>query len=49
MSWSRFKEFYFQDTALGLSLDVSRIPFPDGFLPSMEARMQKAFADMGRA
>jgi glucose-6-phosphate isomerase len=46
MSWSRFKEFYYQDEALGIALDISRIPFPDAFLASMEPRMQKAFAEM---
>ncbi len=46
MTWSRFKEFYYQDEALGVSLDISRIPFPDGFLASMEPRIQKAFGEM---
>jgi glucose-6-phosphate isomerase len=46
MTWSRFKEFYYQDEALGLALDISRIPFPDGFLALMEPRIQKAFAEM---
>jgi glucose-6-phosphate isomerase len=46
MTWNRFKEFYYQDEALGVALDISRIPFPDGFLASMEPRMQKAFAEM---
>jgi glucose-6-phosphate isomerase len=46
MSWSRFKEFCYQYPALGLSLDLSRMPFPDGFLDSMEAKFAQAFADM---
>jgi glucose-6-phosphate isomerase len=46
MTWTRFKEYYFQDAALGVALDISRIPFPDGYLGSMEPRMQKAFAEM---
>jgi glucose-6-phosphate isomerase len=46
MTWSRFKEFYFQDEALGVSLDISRIPFPDGYLASMEPKIQKAFGEM---
>jgi glucose-6-phosphate isomerase len=46
MSWNRFKEFYYEDAALGLALDISRIPFPDGYLASMEPRIQKAFAEM---
>ncbi|HEY5079533.1 MAG TPA: glucose-6-phosphate isomerase, partial [Opitutaceae bacterium] len=46
MSWSRFKELRFQDPALGVALDISRIPFPDGFLAAMEPRIQKAFDAM---
>ncbi len=46
MSWARFKKHLYQDTGLGLSVDISRIPFPDGFLASMEKPMQQAFADM---
>ncbi len=46
MNWSRFKEFYYQNEALGVSLDISRIPFPDGFLGSMEPKIRKAFAEM---
>ncbi|HEY0943666.1 MAG TPA: glucose-6-phosphate isomerase [Opitutaceae bacterium] len=46
MSWSRFKQHYYQNSELGLALDISRIPFPDGFLASMEKPMQQAFAAM---
>jgi glucose-6-phosphate isomerase len=46
MTWARFKEYYYQDAALGVALDVSRIPFPDTYLGSMEPRIQKAFAEM---
>jgi glucose-6-phosphate isomerase len=46
MSWERFKSLLFEDASLGLSLDISRIPFPDGYLESMEPRIQKAYADM---
>jgi glucose-6-phosphate isomerase len=46
MTWSRFKEYYYQDEALGVALDISRIPFPDGYLASMEPRIQKAFGEM---
>src|ERR1019366_8193238 len=46
MNWNRFKALRYQDPALGVALDISRIPFPDGYLASMEGRMQKAFADM---
>lgn len=46
MNWNRFKTHFRHYPELGLSLDISRIPFPDDFLSSMEPRMQKAFADM---
>jgi glucose-6-phosphate isomerase len=46
MTWTRFKEHCYQYPSLGLSLDISRMPFPDRLLESMEAKFQKAFADM---
>src|SRR5580704_201758 len=46
MSWSRFKKYFHADAGLGVSLDVSRIPFPDGFLAEWEPAMQQAFAAM---
>jgi len=46
MTWTRYKEYLYQDAALGLALDISRVPFPDSYLGSMEARIQQAFASM---
>jgi glucose-6-phosphate isomerase len=46
MTWNRYKEYYFQDPGLGIALDISRIPFPEDFMGSMEAPMQKAFTEM---
>ena len=46
MNWSRFKSHFYHNAELGLSLDVSRIPFPDEFLATMAPRMEQAFADM---
>ena len=46
MTWSRFKEHYYQNPALGFALDISRVPFPDDFLAAMEPAMQRAFAEM---
>jgi glucose-6-phosphate isomerase len=46
MNWSRFKTHYYQNSELGLALDISRIPFPEGFLTAKELAMQQAFADM---
>lgn len=46
MSWSRFKQYYYQNTDLGFALDISRMNFAEDFLPSMESRIQKAYIDM---
>lgn len=46
MSWDRFKSLYFHSPKLGFGLDVSRMPFPDGYLDSMAPRLEKSFADM---
>ncbi|HVZ64810.1 MAG TPA: glucose-6-phosphate isomerase [Lacunisphaera sp.] len=46
MTWERFKSNYYTNSRLGLALDISRMPFPDDFLPSMEAKITQAFADM---
>ncbi len=46
MSWDRFKSLYFHAPKLGFGLDISRMPFPDGYLESMAPRLEKAFADM---
>ena len=46
MTWNRFKTHYYSNPKLGLSLDISRIPFPDGFLESMEPKLQQAYAAM---
>lgn len=45
-TWSRFKTYFYHNAALGLSLDISRIPFPGGFLEQMEPAMQKAYTAM---
>jgi glucose-6-phosphate isomerase len=45
-SWPRFKEYFWSNPSLGAALDISRIPFPDDFLASMEPRMKQAFAAM---
>ena len=46
MTWNRFKQHRYPCEELGVALDISRIPFPDAYLGSMEPRIQKAFADM---
>jgi glucose-6-phosphate isomerase len=46
MTWERFKSLYYTNPKLGLSLDISRMPFPDDFPAAMQPRLQQAFADM---
>jgi glucose-6-phosphate isomerase len=46
MIWPRFKTHFYHNSDLGVSLDVSRVPFPDDFLVAMAPRMADAFAAM---
>ncbi|MEQ1842840.1 MAG: glucose-6-phosphate isomerase, partial [Verrucomicrobiales bacterium] len=46
MNWSRFKTHSYHYADLGISLDLSRLPFPDDFLSSKEAAVQEAFSAM---
>ena len=46
MTWDRFKSLYYTNAKLGLSVDISRMPFPDDFLASMEPKIAKAFSDL---
>src|SRR5688572_5623927 len=46
MTWSRFKTYFHHNADLGVSLDISRMPFADDFFSSMEPQMQRAFDAM---
>jgi len=46
MNWTRFKSHLLHNMDLGVTLDISRIPFPDDFFSTMEPRMQDAFSAM---
>jgi glucose-6-phosphate isomerase len=46
--WRRYKDNLCGCETLGVTLDVSRIDFPDDFFRSMEPRMQDAYAAMAR-
>ena len=46
MTWARFQSLYYTQPKLGLSLDISRMPFPDDFLEKMQPQLQQAWADM---
>ncbi|HUO11011.1 MAG TPA: glucose-6-phosphate isomerase [Phycisphaerae bacterium] len=44
--WARYKQFLCTCPSIGLSLDISRMNFPDDFFDKMKAPMQKAFTAM---
>jgi glucose-6-phosphate isomerase len=44
--WKRFQQYQSQVPDLGLTLDVSRMRFEDGFLDRMAAPVQRAFEAM---
>src|SRR6478672_6390825 len=44
--WQRFQKYYLNLPTLGISLDISRMNFPDHYLASMEPAIQKAFQSM---
>src|SRR5262249_12426165 len=44
--WKRFQQYLCEVPELGLTLDISRMRFEDGFLEQMAAPMQRAFEAM---
>src|SRR5262245_18662251 len=44
--WKRFQRYVSQVTELGLTLDISRMSFEDGFLERMATPMQRSFEAM---
>lgn len=46
--WERYKKFLCTCPSLGLSVDVSRMNFPDDFFSRMEAGIQRAYEAMER-
>jgi glucose-6-phosphate isomerase len=44
--WERYRQYLCQAPALGLTLDISRMKFPDGFLDQMAPAMLTAFGLM---
>src|ERR1051326_3734252 len=45
-NWQHFQQSYFEFPSIGLSLDLSRMNFPEGFFEKMQPQMQKAFGEM---
>ncbi|MDI9402077.1 MAG: glucose-6-phosphate isomerase [Limisphaerales bacterium] len=46
--WKRFQKYYREYPELELSLDISRMNFPDDFFEKMEGPVQKAFDEMAQ-
>src|SRR5688572_33012668 len=44
--WQRFQRYYCTYSSIGLSVDLSRMDFPDDYFERMAAPMQKAFEAM---
>jgi glucose-6-phosphate isomerase len=44
--WNRYQKYLCNCPEIGLSLDISRMKFPDGFFKQMEPAMQGAFLEM---
>ncbi|ACH40410.1 glucose-6-phosphate isomerase [Citrifermentans bemidjiense Bem] len=44
--WERYKNLLYHDAELELSVDTSRIDFPEGFLEKMDPRLQQAYQEM---
>jgi len=44
--WNRYQQYLCNAPSLGLSLDISRMSFDDTFLPSLEPKLQAAYAAM---
>jgi glucose-6-phosphate isomerase len=45
-AWERYRQYLCEAPSAGLALDISRMFFPDGFLESMQPRMQQAYEAM---
>ncbi|MDD2539708.1 MAG: glucose-6-phosphate isomerase [Desulfuromonadaceae bacterium] len=44
--WNRYQEYLCHCPEIGLTLDISRMKFPDGFFTQMDAAIQRAFSEM---
>lgn len=44
--WQRFKDYYYDNKELGLSIDTSRMNFPDNLFDLVEPQLQRAYREM---
>jgi glucose-6-phosphate isomerase len=44
--WQRFQQYFLRYDELGVSIDISRMKFPDDFFEKMRPKIDKAFAAM---
>jgi len=45
-TWERFLAYYKEYPSLGISMDLSRVEWPDGFFSSMQSKVEDAFNAM---
>src|SRR6266571_49736 len=46
--WQRFQKYFLHYGDLDVSIDISRMRFPDDFFEKMQPRIEKAFAAMAK-
>ena len=44
--WQRFQQYFLRYDSLNITIDISRMKFPDDFLDKMAPKIAKAFAAM---
>ncbi|NLL17948.1 MAG: glucose-6-phosphate isomerase, partial [Clostridia bacterium] len=44
--WDRYKEYLCHHEELGLTLDISRVPFTEDYLTAMEEKMAAVYRQM---
>jgi len=46
MTWERFKRHHYVYPELGFALDISRIPFPEGYIEERAGDLEDALEQM---
>lgn len=44
--WDRYKKYLFHSQELGLMIDISQVPFPEDFFPTMADKMAQVYRQM---
>ncbi len=45
-SWERFKKYFYENAEMGFQLDISRIPFDDGYFAEKTVLIENALSEM---